>query len=77
MNNREKERELELAAPDANEDDYDDGEYDQDRFCSHCGGEGTTECNDPIECMDRHDKFGWCHCKYCGGSGLAKDQTVW
>lgn len=72
MNNREKERELELSAPDAREDDY-----DEERFCSGCGGDGERECDNPLECMNKHDRFGYCRCEYCGGSGLAKDQTVW
>jgi hypothetical protein len=51
-----------------------------DSGCTFCGGEGWTECDDPIQCMGRHIGNDWdslCECKACGGSGLAKDQTVW
>lgn len=50
---------------------------DEDADCTRCGGEGWTECDDPIQCTREHDAGGWHPCKACGGSGDAKDQTVW
>ena len=44
--------------------------------CSWCGGDGLEECDDPIQCMRPH--IGNEHpCVACGGSGDAKDQTLW
>lgn len=58
-------------------DDEDDGPYDDERDCFHCGGDGWTECDDPIQCCNQHNQSGLCRCKSCGGSGLAKDMTIW
>jgi hypothetical protein len=58
----------------------DDEEYDDffdDGACCWCGGDGVSECNDRLQCMNRHDKWGNCRCASCGGSGLAKDMTLW
>lgn len=63
-----------------NDDLSDDDEpYDgesQER-CHWCGGEGWDGCDDPIQCTRSHNKFGECQCGSCGGSGLAKDMTIW
>lgn len=58
----------------ADDEGWDD---DDERYCSGCGGDGERECNDPLQCMNTHDRFNYCRCGYCGGSGLAKDQTIW
>ena len=56
----------------------DDDEWDPDLTdCSWCGGDGYTECDDPIQCCRRHDDYGLCPCGACNGSGLARDQTLW
>jgi hypothetical protein len=54
-----------------------DREDDVERDCSHCGGDAWVECPDPIQCTYPHNRFGECPCAACGGSGLAKDQTIW
>jgi hypothetical protein len=54
-------------------DDWDDGESDGE--CFYCGGEGWIDGyeDDPLWYapgeMDR--------CSSCGGSGAAKDMTIW
>ena len=58
-------------------DDFDDGYSDEDRHCTHCGGEGYDECDDPIQCTRLHTSDGLCPCGACGGTGLGKDQTIW
>jgi hypothetical protein len=45
--------------------------------CHWCGGEGWEECHDPIQCTSHHNRWGQCICASCGGSGLAKDMTIW
>lgn len=54
---------------------------DPESECSWCGGDGWEVCDDPIQCLNDHigDPFagGEHPCGACGGSGLAKDQTVW
>ena len=45
--------------------------------CHWCGGEGWDECDDPLECTSTHSASGLCRCKSCGGSGDAKDMTIW
>ena len=66
------------------DDDFDEYEFDDE--CSWCDGEGEDECNDPIQCTRRHTTmehpetgqvFQFCVCAACGGSGRAKDQTIW
>jgi hypothetical protein len=62
--------------------DYDDEDGGD---CFHCGGDGWVECNDPIECTRAHRTYtgggGYfgqlCRCSSCGGSGAAKDMTIW
>jgi hypothetical protein len=56
---------------------------DDDRECFHCGGEGYHDCPDPIECTSPHlggqyrDGIENHRCDSCGGSGRAKDMTIW
>ena len=45
--------------------------------CPWCSGEGWDECDDPLQCTNAHSPGGLCRCKSCGGSGLAKDMTIW
>lgn len=40
--------------------------------CSWCGGDGWQESDDPL--WDGADEIP---CKACGGSGLARKQTIW
>jgi hypothetical protein len=57
-----------------------DDAFDADADCSVCGGDGYTECSDPLGCTRPHvgSRFtGDCLCSACGGSGLAVDQVVW
>lgn len=69
-------------------DAYDDsarGEFDYDedfdddspRDCYWCAGTGWTDCADSIECTSVHNAYGECLCGSCGGSGDAKDMTIW
>lgn len=55
------------------EDEYDYGPDDENDWCTHCGGEGwDNECHEEgCYCLEGHP------CGACGGSGLAKDQTIW
>jgi hypothetical protein len=62
------------APADADADDLDDENGGE---CHFCGGEGYEECDDPIQCTKRHTADGLCPCASCGGSGLAKDMTIW
>lgn len=55
------------------ETDYLDGERD----CHWCGGEGFSECDIPLECTKRHNQWDECPCASCGGTGCAKDMTIW
>lgn len=66
----------EHAQPDDVPDEYDDPGYEDDRRCYWCGGDGWDECDDPIQCTNEH-QYGLCRCSSCGGSGLAKDMTIW
>lgn len=53
-----------------------EGDDDEDADCSMCGGRGWDECDDEIQCTAMHNCHGECPCVACGGSGLAKDQTI-
>jgi hypothetical protein len=60
--------------------DPEDDEWDfadHDGYCTHCGGDGYDECDDPIQCTSAHTRGDLCPCGACGGSGLAKDQRIW
>ena len=48
-------------------------DVDEDDRCFWCGGDGSVETDDPL-----WDGFGaWVPCPSCGGSGAAKDMTIW
>ena len=57
-------------------DPFDDGwDEDQDDYgCTHCGGEGFKQVDDPL--WDDCDEFGWGPCDSCAGTGLRSRQTV-
>lgn len=57
--------------------DWYDEHPDEPRHCHWCAGDGWVECPDPIQCTYPHNRFGECPCGSCGGSGLAKDMTIW
>lgn len=56
-----------------------DDEYDDETGgrCYWCGGDGWTECDDPIQCTSPHNEFGECQCSPCNGTGSAKHQWLW
>lgn len=58
-------------------DDLDDWDDNCEGDCHWCAGEGWTECDDPIQCTNEHSPDGLCRCSSCGGSGRAKDMTIW
>jgi hypothetical protein len=64
-----------LDLPREGDDDWWPAEDDETN-CTICGGEGWTECDDPIQCMAEH-RGDLCPCLGCGGSGLGSDQRVW
>lgn len=66
-----------IPRPEPLEDDEDDERFPEGRDCFHCSGDGWVECDDPIECCSLHNRFGECPCGSCGGSGDAKDMTIW
>lgn len=43
--------------------------------CTQCGGDGWSECDDPIQCMDSECDGEFCTCRACNGRGY--DQVVW
>ncbi len=66
------------AEPDRDDDEMWDEDPDAPSGkCHWCGGEGWEECHDPIQCTSPHNEYGECPCSSCGGSGLAKDMTIW
>lgn len=60
-----------VPLPDEPVDDMESGD------CYWCGGDGWEECDDPIQCLDYHNQWGEHRCGSCGGSGRAKDMTIW
>lgn len=58
-------------------DDLYDEEDEDGGDCFWCGGDGWVECDDPIQCTYPHNGLGECPCSSCGGSGAAKDMTIW
>lgn len=56
----------------------DDGyfNYDEDDLgaCSHCGGEGYAQVDDPL--WDECDEFGYGPCGSCRGTGERRHQWV-
>lgn len=57
-----------------NDDHYDDDEYDDGFVCTHCGGEGYCQVDDPF--WDDCDEFGYGPCTYCNGTGERRHQNV-
>jgi DnaJ-class molecular chaperone len=55
------------------EDDYDDDDlWDDERYCTRCGGSGWCEDEDPLgDCPEPPHR-----CHECGGSGNQKDQVI-
>ena len=57
---------------DAPPDDFGDPcDYDADYDCTHCGGEGWQESDDPM--WDQSDIIA---CVACNGTGLRKHQWL-
>lgn len=54
------------------DDDYD--EFGDERGCTHCGGDGYCEVDDPL--WDDCDEYGWGDCPACSGTGKRKHQTI-
>lgn len=54
--------------------DYFDYEDDDGYHCTHCGGEGYCQVDDPF--WDECDEFGYGPCTYCDGTGDRANQTV-
>jgi rubredoxin len=65
----EKPAQSATVEPDDNFEDYDD-----EWACTHCGGEGWAEVDDPL--WDDCDENGIGDCSACGGTGERKHQTV-
>jgi DnaJ-class molecular chaperone len=65
MNNR--------IGPDMLEFHDDDEDYDDDWACTHCGGEGFQENDDPL--WHGFDK-GLIPCRACDGTGEREHQTI-
>lgn len=59
------------------DDEYDEYDDESDGDCYWCGGTGWDECHDSLECTSPHNALGECQCSSCGGSGRAKDMTIW
>jgi hypothetical protein len=55
-------------------DDYEDDEWDDNLSCTHCGGEGYREVEDPL--WDDCDEFGYGPCTSCDGTGRRDKQWV-
>lgn len=58
----------------SDDDDFDDYLEDGEYCCTHCGGEGYCEVDDPL--WDDRDEFGYGPCQYCRGTGLRTYQQV-
>lgn len=55
--------------------EYEYEDDDNDNRCSWCGGEGFSECDDPLQCSDPACSGGACRCTACDGRGF--DQRIW
>lgn len=53
---------------------YDDEADDLGYDCTHCGGEGYCQVDDPF--WDDCDEYGYGPCTYCDGTGDRSHQTV-
>ena len=60
--------------PDRFDVTYDEWDDDEDLGCTHCGGEGYAEVDDPL--WDDCDEFGWGPCSSCRGTGQRRHQWV-
>lgn len=49
-------------------------DYDDRLSCTHCGGEGYCQVDDPF--WDDCDEYGYGPCTYCDGTGDRDHQTV-
>lgn len=58
--------------PEGDEMDSHDNECNE---CTWCGGEGLSECDDPIQCCTPGCTGDYCECKACDGRGY--DQEIW
>lgn len=55
---------------------YDADDYDDDPGCTWCGGDGWTDCSDPLAgCWAKCDGE-WCPCRACRGTGRREHQVV-
>lgn len=50
-------------------DDAVDLADDELDVCTFCGGDGYTDCDDPIQCLDPTCDGELCECKACNGAG--------
>ena len=64
----------EPPAPQIEDHERYEDDYDDDLGCTHCVGEGFAEDNDPF--WDDCDEFGWGPCKACRGTGERRHQWV-
>lgn len=55
-------------------DPWPDDDWEDDYGCTHCGGEGFREVDDPM--WDECDEFGWGPCGSCHGTGQRSRQWV-
>ena len=62
------------ARPLYDEDNDNDCDDWGDLACTHCGGEGFCEVDDPM--WDECDEYGWGPCGACHGTGSRKHQWV-
>lgn len=57
-----------------NDDAYFDYDEDDCGTCTHCGGEGWGEVDDPL--WDECDEYGYGPCASCHGTGERRHQWV-
>lgn len=69
----QRERLAAVALEDFYDDDFYDDDFDDDG-CTHCGGEGFREVEDPL--WDECDEFGFGPCTSCNGTGRRSRQWV-
>jgi hypothetical protein len=56
-------------------DPLDVDEDDRLEECTFCRGDGVTDCDDPIQCLDPACTGTSCTCRACDGRGY--DQRIW
>lgn len=59
-----------------NEDDGFIPDDDEGRRCFMCAGTGWDVCRNPLKCTNEPHVGTECHCKSCGGSGLAVERSL-